>query len=247
MKMKKTIQGIFIVLFGALTFLPGFSQTNVTLSVKVFLQGACTSDKMTTNLAGILPAVYESGGSGSKKMNPNYSVPNEAVDVIDIYLRDPSDLSVVKDSSTAWLLSDGTIKNFSTAALKFVIFNQVSSGYYYVEIRHRNHLPIMSASPIMLTTAMTVIDFTQINNIYQKAAIVVFGTSTCAMIAGNVVKDGTKVINASDLYEVSKKVAAGPFGFVYSDCDVNMDSNINATDYDIVSDHNDKLLFSPIP
>jgi hypothetical protein len=75
-----------------------------------------------------------------------------------------SDASVLppnpKVSQPAWLLTDGTISNFTDITKNYVEFD-TTAGNWYIVIRHRNHLAIMSAAarPLSSTTP-TIYDFT---------------------------------------------------------------------------------------
>ena len=58
----------------------------------------------------------------------------------------------------AFIKSDGTIVD--TDGTSPVQFTGLSDGDYYVVIRHRNHLAIMSASAIPLSSSSALYDFT---------------------------------------------------------------------------------------
>ena len=57
-----------------------------------------------------------------------------------------------------FLKSDGTIVD--TDGTSPVQFTGLSAGNYYIVIRHRNHLAIMSASAIPLSSSSALYDFT---------------------------------------------------------------------------------------
>jgi len=69
----------------------------------------------------------------------NYS-PHDAVDWVLLELRDPNDPTQVLYSKTGMLLRAGKVY--------FTI--ELIPGYYFISLRHRNHLGIMSGMPIYL-------------------------------------------------------------------------------------------------
>jgi hypothetical protein len=63
-----------------------------------------------------------------------------------------------------------------------VIFPQAASNYH-IAIRHRNHLGVMTRSPIMMNDTSTVLDFTLLGaNTY--------GTNACTPLVGTPAKQG---------------------------------------------------------
>ena len=58
----------------------------------------------------------------------------------------------------AFIKSDGTIVDVDGTSP--VEFSGAASGDYYVVVRHRNHLAVMSAGVVALSAASTAYDFT---------------------------------------------------------------------------------------
>jgi|GEM_PF-2640773 len=73
--------------------------------------------------------------------------PKAVVDWIAIELRDASAPATVVYSRSGVLLADGSIISEDGGGL---MFPSTVSGSYYVVLKHRNHLPAMTASPITL-------------------------------------------------------------------------------------------------
>jgi len=119
-------------------------ETSLSLSIKVFLQGPYnpSTGRMNTTLktTGILAAHFGS-----------IPIPAEAVDSINIEIRDSASAAqaTVRKYAAAWLLADGTIKCFSDTTKSYVEFD-APIGSYYIVVRHRNHLAIMSAVKVLL-------------------------------------------------------------------------------------------------
>jgi hypothetical protein len=84
---------------------------------------------------------------------------NSVVDWVFIQLRDSTNSSEVKETRSALVQRDGDIVDID--GLSPLYFPGAYTGTsYYISIRHRNHLGVMTAMPIMLTSN-TAIDFTQ--------------------------------------------------------------------------------------
>ncbi len=220
------------------------SAYNNKLEAKVFLEGPLVS---STAMSGfnilVLKNIYEFSGTKQLSMLQGYTVPSNAIDVITIYLYASNKI----DSVNAWLLNDGTVKDFATGINNFVSFPNSASGSYNVLIAHRNHLPIQFVNPVTISNTLVSLDFTKLSNIYGGGAITKFGQA--AMYAGDAfpVKNQAE-INALDLYLVSKlsKNPTYNLGNGYHKADLNLDGKVDAADYDLVADHNNKLYYSTI-
>ncbi|MBU0656865.1 MAG: choice-of-anchor L domain-containing protein [Gammaproteobacteria bacterium] len=85
---------------------------------------------------------------------------NTPVDWVLIELRDALDPTLQRGVMAAVLQRDGDIVDAISGASQLQMVD-VTDGRYYVVIRHRNHLGVMTAAPLSLTTApSTLIDFT---------------------------------------------------------------------------------------
>ena len=74
--------------------------------------------------------------------------PPNVVDWVMIELR--SDSTTIVSRRAELLLSDGSVVDIDGSSP--VKFKGISDGNYYIVIKHRNHLPIMSANPISLSS-----------------------------------------------------------------------------------------------
>jgi hypothetical protein len=110
-----------------------------------------------------------------------------------------------------------------------VTFGGISPGNYRVVVRHRNHLSVMTASALSLTSSATLYDFsTSQSKAYGTTPMASLSVGVFGMIAGDA--------NASDL--VSASDANSVFGVLnattYSLSDVNMTGIVTATDANLV-------------
>ncbi len=164
------------------------------------------------------------------------------VDWVYLELRDRRNESLIITNFSALLQRDGDVvalDGVSPISIPFIPLND-----YYVSIKHRNHLGIMTDEPIDLTNTVTTIDFTDANNqiTYLSNAQTAFGmpNNIVAMWSGNVNEDdviqatGTNADTAAVLSSVLND-PANIFNFPtytargYHLNDTNMDGKIQYT------------------
>jgi len=136
----------------------------LSLDAAVLLQGAYdNAGIMDTQLNTILPLSQPYNVdpwfyNGNETLS---AIPPQMVDWILIELRDMNDFTRVLDKKAGLLLNDGSIVNVNlNGGLEF---NCVVTGNYYIVIRHRNHMPVMSAIPYNMPYPGT-LDFRDIIN-----------------------------------------------------------------------------------
>lgn len=229
----------------------GVSQ-NTILKLKVFLQGnynnATNSITLNTRMQEALQNQYDGDtGIAANTMYKGYHVPTNAIDVVDIKLRETFNGPFI-ETRPAFLLTDGTIKDFETGRMDTVAFTRaLSGGSYHIVISHRNHLSVQHSNTHMLLARIEgpAVDFTSISNIYGGGAVNVDMTpATYAMIAGNADNNDSET-NANDLFDVQLVEANLLEGYHREDIDLN--GSVNATDRNITSFANDFLYFSTVP
>ncbi|HCS21583.1 MAG TPA: hypothetical protein DIW47_13660 [Bacteroidetes bacterium] len=145
----------------------------ITANVKVFLQGPYNTSTGLMNTAlrmgnsfgttNLLPSAQPYSGTpwsytGTENVD-TANHPSNAVDWVLVELRSTYNGSAVSGGRAAgFLLSDGSIMD--TNGVDQIRFWNVNPGYYYVVIKHRNHLPVMSRDSISLGTTSSLYDFT---------------------------------------------------------------------------------------
>lgn len=170
---------------GIPNYLDNNDEPSVHLSVRAYLQGAYNTqtglmtDKLLTK--GFLPkpqpfdklvtsfgyTVFEGvppfNHFGKEVMSDSVkAMPagNTPVDWMLLELRDVDD-PVKRVAAKATLLQrDGDVINAETGSTN-IVFRGIPPGDYYVVLRHRNHIGVMTATRLSLTETATVIDFTQ--------------------------------------------------------------------------------------
>ncbi|WP_298893797.1 matrixin family metalloprotease [uncultured Psychroserpens sp.] len=163
---------------------------------------------------------------------------NAIVDWVWVEIIDQFDVLQIEDTQSALLQRDGDVVGLDGVSnLRF----NIAPDNYYVVIKHRNHLGIMTSNTIALSSTVTAIDFTDANNptTYGTNAQTTFGmpSGVVAMWAGDV--NGDAIVQYSgtnpDVPDILSSVLNDVGNFLnlptysisgYLVDDVNMDGNI---------------------
>lgn len=115
----------------------------VALKVKIFMDGAYNSGVMNTNLqsSGYLPL------TSPYDTTTVSSIPANVVDWVQVEIRSEADGSGENYTASAFLRQDGMIID-RTGSEEITII--AKEGDYYIGVRHRNHLPVMSNGTVHL-------------------------------------------------------------------------------------------------
>ncbi|WP_431132924.1 FG-GAP-like repeat-containing protein [Psychroserpens mesophilus] len=148
------------------------------------------------------------------------------VDWVFVELRDKDDNTLVVDSQSALLQRDGDVVDVD--GLSPLTFDQDQDSYYVV-IKHRNHLGLMSAASYALSPSNTVIDLSLNPNTVEGAsnAVVALANGKYGMYAGDF--DSNQQIQNSDASGVIQLI--GGSGYSNADMDVNtqiQNSDVNS-------------------
>ncbi len=112
--------------------------------------------------AGLIPMSQPySGVNGQSTTQSVLSVTGSkaVVDWIVVELRKADAPSIVTVAKPALLLRDGSIVD-AGGGINDVIFDGISEGSYFVSLRHRNHLGVMTLAPLALSKIASIVDFT---------------------------------------------------------------------------------------
>ncbi|SKA86903.1 hypothetical protein SAMN02745130_02752 [Thiothrix eikelboomii] len=209
----------------------------IRLSLRVLLQGVYSSSTglMADDLRrlGYLPkqqpygslsssfgytnssnAVSPFGHIGQESLSDTlYAVTgNEAVvDWILIELREATNPEKRIMTHASVLRRNGQVVDGKTGS-KEIVIHDVKPGNYYVAIDHRNHLGVMTASPIALSAITTLIDFTTPKTATYGKHAQLASTSVAMLWAGDVNNSNTIITNGpgSDLNVVLGSLLISP-------------------------------------
>lgn len=204
------------------------------LSIKVFLEGPYVgSSSMNTSLnsTGYIPTQQPFNLSsltynGVEKVNNNFFIAHhDIVDWILVELRTGTSSSTIVAQRAGLLKSDGTIVGLDgTSPLRFGL----PPGNYYVVVRHRNHLAVMSSLAVTIASypAINFYDFTiSQTQAYGTNSLADFGDGNYGMIAGD--GNGNGQIQNNDSENIWKP-NNGTSG--YKNADYNLNGQIQNND-----------------
>ncbi len=203
------------------------------LAVKVFLQGTynTAAHAMRMNLAGKIPATSPHADNRNAG-----SIPEGITDWVCMELRSTVDGEAVYSRSYL-LRSDGYLAEDDGSVTNLTLTG-LAPGDYYIVIRHRNHLAIMSATAQSLSGTLTTYNFTVDESTpydkYYGGSAAQLDTGIYGMFSGDANNSG--IINATDYLTV--KGQSGSASYNPSDC--NMNGSVNATDYLVVKPNSGK-------
>jgi hypothetical protein len=216
----------------------------LTANLKVFLQGPYNNaGAMTTSLStnGFIPLTSETAYPAATfgyTARSVASVPAGVVDWVLVELRTGTAAATKVFTLAGFLLANGTIVD--TNGVSPLKFSTVNAGNYYVVVRHRNHLAIMSAGPVALNGTSALYDFT-------TAQTQAFGTNPMVALTGGGfglaagTNDGIPLITTNDFNAIGSNLAKSG----YYTCDQNLNGIVFVEDYNFVGTN--LLLMSQVP
>ena len=142
--------------------------TGVKVQVRGLLQGAYSStnalmrdDLRTANLLPPTQPYSAWGYAGSETLSSTalaITGNNALVDWVLVELRSANASSTVVATQAAVLQRDGDVVDAATQSSD-LSFPNLSAGNYYVVLRHRNHLGVMTQAPVSLSNTSARVDF----------------------------------------------------------------------------------------
>jgi hypothetical protein len=158
------------------------------------------------------------------------SPPNNVVDWVLVEFRDAANVAVANAASTierqaAFLLENGSV--VSLDGISKLQLNSSVSEQLFVLICHRNHLDVLSANPLVLSTGTYSYDFTTgVTQVYGGSSCYKeISTGVWGMVAGD--GETNNLINNADKNN-SWLIQAGLSGYLNGD--FNMDCNVGNKD-----------------
>ncbi len=135
---------------------------------------------------------YTQVGSGGETINPSVlsvTGDNAIVDWVRVELRSNSEQTVILATANALVQRDGDI--VGTDGVRSLDLG-VPGQFYYMAVRHRNHLGVMTADPVAASIATTLVDFT-------LPSTATYGTSAQKLISGKMLMWGGDVTGNGSL------------------------------------------------
>jgi hypothetical protein len=199
----------------------------ITVNAKVFLEGPFSGSSMNTtlNTSGYLPLGQPYSGapwsySGTESV---VSIPSDVVDWVLVELRTGTSAATKVGTRAAFVKSDGSVVELDGTSP--VSFPGLSAGNYYVVLKHRNHLAVMSASAVALSGSSALYDFTTGTSQYYGSDAKNLGGGKFGMYAGDGSSDG--FVDSDDFNETDNNL----FQSGYRKSDLNMDGFVDGDDF----------------
>lgn len=200
----------------------------ITIPLTVLLEGAydATNQLMTTTVANqsdfplqqpfnTAPWNYNGGES-------IVSLPSGAVDWVLVEARAANNPAQIMEQKAALVLANGNVVDINGVTNGVNFFGLAQNTNYYISIRQRNHLAIMSANPVDLSSSLSY-DFTNPTNVRggaKQLSLVDAGNAKYALSAGDFNGDG--VITVSDFNQFQQALQANSNGnYLLNDVDFN--------------------------
>lgn len=233
-------------------FIPG-----VAFTANAFLQGALLNtplpglmrDDLRAN--GLLPLLepysalsnFDHVGDGGGETIPQAAIDfdNPQAAVVDwgfLELRNAQNPTEVVATQSVLLLKNGLIIGTSEQNTDLIVFPNVPSGFYYVALRHRNHLGVMTGQPVGLGRISVNINLASTQTpFWGNNPLIDMGNGQMALWAGNCNQNGDIIFQGggNDPDNIFFDVLSAPLntGFQanyinseYSSNDVNLDGDI---------------------
>jgi lysophospholipase L1-like esterase len=203
---------------------------DITAKIKVFLQGPYAGSgtmNTTLNTKGLIPLSQPYNVSpwnyyGDENVS---SIPPGVVDWILVELRTGTASSTLISRRAAFLKSNGSVVDLDgTSPLDFF---GVPAGSYYIVVRHRNHLAVMSANTVTLPNSSEYI-FTN-SNTYGTNAMDDLGGGNYGMWAGDANRDSH--ITTLDFNLWLPDARSAKTGYNYTD--INLDGQDTTLDFNL--------------
>ncbi len=146
------------------------------------------------------------------------------VDWVFLEIRDKSDFALIIATRSALLQRDGDVVDVD--GLSPVSFSNLPADDYYLVVKHRNHLGVMSAAPVALSNTTTIVDFTSdLNDVFGASnGIATLSDGTLGLFSGDFNRNGQ--VQNTDYNALLETL--GTAGYAAGDLDLN--SQIQNTD-----------------
>lgn len=219
--------------------------TGVSVSIKAFLEGPYDANTGlmydSLRIAGLIPLNepyaamgFPLIGVGGETLTAGAlaaSGSNAIVDWVRVEVRSATAPATVVATQSAVITRSGEVRSVTGTPLRF---NIPGDEPYYVALRHRNHLGVMTSAPVQLSGSSPLIDL-------SSAAVAVFGTdarkaigSVRVLWSGDCVRDGAVLYTgAGNDRDRILTVIGGtiPTNVVsgYDNADLNLDGRVRYT------------------
>jgi hypothetical protein len=168
-------------------------------------------------------------------------IPANTVDWILLQLRDKTDRNQIVKEKSLFLRNDGLLMD--DLGNTQIQLSDIPADDYYISLKHRNHLDVISSSTHALNSSTSVlIDFTQSGIFEGINGEKEFTSGVWGLWAGDINQDG--LITTLDYTTWYNAETAGT-GY-YNDSDIDLDSMINSQDFILWYMNSKQGIISPL-
>jgi len=204
----------------------------VVAQINIVLEGAYNHDMMLMNSDlynnNKLPTKqpYDTFPWDLQNSATNSNLPNTVVDWVIVEARDANDINIVLEQQAALLLNDGTIVDNNNRYNGVAFYTLNENQDYYIAVRHRNHLDVVSANAISLPNANTYDFSSSLTQAMGPNSMAEIGNNKYAMFAGDT--DGNGIVSVADFNIYTAQVGAVA---VYENADIDLDQHVTVSDF----------------
>lgn len=166
--------------------------------------------------------------TGTESLNSINEMPYSVVDWVLLEARNPSDNFDIVAQKAALLLSNGNIvdADFQTNGVKF--YNLVTDANYFISVKSRNHIGVISEMPISLPNTVNTFIFNEFNVNGGISQLKNIDDDRVALLAGDYNADGVIVVGDFNGY-----IAESSIINQYLNADFNGDGIISIADFNL--------------
>jgi hypothetical protein len=236
-------------------FAIGLNGARLVLNAKVMLEGAYRYGSMAADLKNMdlipttPPNIYPYNLDPNRTALAISSIPDSVVDYVVLEFR-----KTLTDNSpkfrTCFLKRDGSVVDVDGISPVILARGGIDSGEYYIAVRHRNHLAVVTEDKIDLypRTNGTMVDFTDesilmgpkgTNDVLKPVGFDKNGSVLFGMLAGDINGDG--IIDKTD--QINSWEYRDLEGYVFFDS--NLSGIVNTRDLNYSWDNRQRKTFLP--
>ena len=200
----------------------------------VLLEGAYDANgEMNADLQDLIPVnqPYNVAPYNYEGLEQIPVIPNDMVDWVLVEARTgtpgtTAEGTTVVETTAALLLADGSLKEINgTSGVGFN--NLVEGEEYHFVVRHRNHLDIISANPVVASSNMAYDFTTSASQASGNSQLKASDDGYFYMYTGDFSQDGVIQISDFDVWKASPAILES-----YETTDANLDRVVQITDFD---------------
>lgn len=163
-------------------------------------------------------------------------LPPNTVDWVLVELRDAADSTIIVEQKAGLLLDNGQITDLDGATDGIAFCNAVAGEAYFVLVRHRNHLDIITATAVTLPNN-TIYNFTLSDTMAMgEGQLKEVKTGFFALYGGNYGANGTITVNDFNVFTSQSAILND-----YAVSDGNLDGNVTVADFNVYQPNASKI------